>query len=523
MVSVFWIAGCAGTGGYSGDPLLRDGRYDDAIAAYRAELETNPTNPELRRNLGAALLKSGQVESAVSELEMARGLDPEDPAIRYFLGRAADEAGRSDLALEHYAAYLSMEPRGEVRWVRARMQQIASERALADVRSALQRERELSIDRVPENTVAVPPFANLSGDEELAALSRGLAALVITDLAQVAELRVVEREKLQVLQKEMSLSSPPPRPPTDPTEFQPVETVVGIQQRLQVLLMPGTGEAYYQGDADGTKRISYLEAVKRFQSDRGLTADGIAGPRTQASLEEAMTETSVAPPEALAPIAEVIDPATAARAGRILGARRFIQGSFVPIGERNVQLDASILGAADGAVQPAGEPVEGELRRVMRLEKDLLFSILDALGIEPSPELRRQLEEPATDNFLAFLAYGRGLLLEEEGRMGEALEAYREAVRNDPGFQMAQQQADVLSATPADRDQMDRAALLQTTVVGNDPIDRLLLTGTWGGIGPGPAVDRNDDLYPTVTPAEKVSGGGVIIVEGDLPDRRDAR
>jgi hypothetical protein len=167
--------------------------------------------------------------------------------------------------------------------------------------------------------------------------------------------------------------------------------------------------------------------------------------------------------------------------------------------------------------------VEGELRRVMRLEKDLLFSILDAMGIEPTPELRRQLEDPATDNFLAFLAYGRGLLLEEEGRTGEALEAYREAVRNDPGFQAAQQQADALSATPADRDQLDRAALLQNTVIGNDPIDRLLLTGTWGGIGPGPAVDRNDDLYPTVTPAEKVSGGGVIIVEGDLPDRRDAR
>ena len=63
--------------------------------------------------------------------------------------------------------------------------------------------------------------------------------------------------------------------------------MVGFQQRLQVLLMPGTGAAYYQGDADGTTRISSLEAVKRFQSDRGLTADGIAGPRTQASLEEA--------------------------------------------------------------------------------------------------------------------------------------------------------------------------------------------------------------------------------------------
>lgn len=516
-----WIVGCAGTGGYSGDPLLRDGRYDEAIAAYRTELETRPTDAQLRRNLGAALLHSGQIDAAVSELEMARGLDPDDAGISYFLGRAADEGGRPDLALAHYTDYLAANEGGEVRWVRARVQQIASERAMADVRSALQRESELSLDRVPENTVAVPPFANLSGEEELAALSRGLAAVLITDLSQVEQLRVVEREKIRVLQKEMSMSTPPPRP-ADPTEFEPVATVVGIQQRLQVLLIPGTGEAYYQGEADGTKRVSYLEAVKRFQADNGLGADGIAGPKTQAALENAVAETSVAPPQPT-PVAEVIDPKTAARAGRILGARRFVQGSFVPIGDRNVQLDASILGAADGAVQPAGEPVTGELHRVMRLEKDLLFSVLSALGIEPDSELRRRLEETATDNFLAFLAYGRGLLLEEEGRTGEALEAYREAVQNDPGFQAAEQQVDVLSATPADRDQMDRAALIRSSVEQHDPIDRLLLTGTWGGIGPGPAVDRNDNLYPVVTPAEKVNGGGVIIVEGDLPDRRDAR
>ncbi|MCA9729056.1 MAG: tetratricopeptide repeat protein [Candidatus Eisenbacteria bacterium] len=515
------IAGCAGSGGYVGDPLLRNGDLPGAIEAYRAELAGRPDDAGLHRNLGAALMRAGDNDDAISELETAQSLDPEDASTSYFLGRAADESGRSDLALERYTDYMS---RGgdQSRWVRARIQQIAMERALADVQSALQRENQLSLDRVPVNTVAVPPFSNLSGDEKLAALSRGLSALLITDLTQVPELRVVEREKIQVLQKEIALGTPQTEAPQEsPVDFQPIETVIGIQQRLQVLLVPGTGEAYYQGEADGTKRVSYLEAVKRFQADHQLTADGIAGPKTQSTLARAMEETAPTPEEPLA-LGHAMDPRTAARAGRILGARRFVQGSYVPIGDRQIQLDASIL-TVDSSEQSAGEPVSGDLHRVMRLEKDLLFSILTALGIEPDPATRRALEATATDNFLAFVAYGRGLLLEEEGRTSEALDAYREAVRNDPGFRMADLRVDALTATPADRDAADQAVLDRNTKVGKDPVDRLMLTGTWGGIGPGPAVDRDGDLYPTVTDADKVAGSGVIIVEGDLPDRGGAR
>lgn len=55
-------------------------------------------------------------------------------------------------------------------------------------------------------TVAVSYFDNSSGQKSLDYLSKGLADMLITDLAKISSLHVVEREKLELLLKEIKLN-----------------------------------------------------------------------------------------------------------------------------------------------------------------------------------------------------------------------------------------------------------------------------------------------------------------------------
>ncbi len=54
-------------------------------------------------------------------------------------------------------------------------------------------------------TVAVLSFTNGSGDPQYDPLGKGIAAMMITDLASVSSIRLVERERLSDLTKEMEL------------------------------------------------------------------------------------------------------------------------------------------------------------------------------------------------------------------------------------------------------------------------------------------------------------------------------
>ena len=54
-------------------------------------------------------------------------------------------------------------------------------------------------------TVAISYFDNTSGIEEYNPLSKGLADMLITDLSKIKSLKIVEREKLESLLKEIDL------------------------------------------------------------------------------------------------------------------------------------------------------------------------------------------------------------------------------------------------------------------------------------------------------------------------------
>jgi hypothetical protein len=210
---------------------------------------------------------------------------------------------------------------------------------------------------------------------------------------------------------------------------------------------------------------------------------------------------------------------SAPRLGRLLGARRFVQGGMVPLGEADIQLGATVVELPDGSSRSLDPPTKGKLREVTALEKILLFQILDSLRIDPGPELRNLLKQPPTRSFEAFLAFGRGVDFEDRGLLDRARQQYREAVGWDPRFALAQDRANLLDYGVAGLSKADPAwiaELAPETEVNDATGQRLLDSGVQVGLGPGPDNPGMTEARPLFTPETKTQELDVVI-RGVLP------
>ncbi|MFH1144055.1 MAG: peptidoglycan-binding protein [Candidatus Eisenbacteria bacterium] len=528
MAILTGVSGCATSGGPSGYRLLRNHEYEEAVRVLRIEEAARPQDLRTVRNLGIALAYAGETEEAIPVLERARALAPADPQSAYHLGRVCEKAGRIDCAIQAYGDYLGLGGKGAAE-VRASLQALSIQKARQEIEATLAREAEISAAAIPENTVAVPHFANTARSDTLAPLSRGLAAMVISDLGKVEALRVLERERMQILLDELGLAGDMGEQPGAAGEsaatggWKPVETVEGMQQRLRALIRAGGTRPYYEGRIDGLSGPRFKEAVRAFQAEHGLEADGVPGVRTQAKLEEISrlhepsAPASAGSASAARPsrIESAVDPATAPRLGRILGAHRLVQGAFVPLAGTQIQLDAVLVQARNGTQLSTGAPVDGPVEDVLKLEKQLVYQILQALGISPTPEERGEIDVLPTTDFLAFLAYSRGLELEDLGLLAEASAAFGEAVSLDPAFEAAQIHAETTAITAEDKQKLEQAELIRSTRGEPASDDRLIRTGGWSDLGPDPDTAGEGD--PSITPGALTSSDAVIVIEGDLP------
>jgi tetratricopeptide (TPR) repeat protein len=132
-----------------------------------------------------------------------------------------------------------------------------------------------------------------------------------------------------------------------------------------------------------------------------------------------------------------VDPATGARSGRMLRAARVIQGSVQDVpGKTDLRLDAAVVDASSSNVVATGTGSEA-LQQLFALEKQVLFRLLDQMGVTPTPAERRALSERPTADLQAFLAFSRGLEAEDRGDFEGAEANYSAALARDPNFRQA--------------------------------------------------------------------------------------
>jgi len=136
-----------------------------------------------------------------------------------------------------------------------------------------------------------------------------------------------------------------------------------------------------------------------------------------------------------------VDPATAARSGRLLGAGTLVQGR-VEGGNAALSLQALVVRVPTSRAVAAPLNERDALGRIFDVEKRLALGVYDRMGIQLTVAERQRVTRQATTNVQALLALGFGLEAQDAGRYGEAVSQFTRAVQLDPNFEIAKAHLD---------------------------------------------------------------------------------
>lgn len=136
-----------------------------------------------------------------------------------------------------------------------------------------------------------------------------------------------------------------------------------------------------------------------------------------------------------------VDPATAARSGRLLGAGTIVQGR-VEGGDAALALQALVVRVPTARTAAAPLSERDALSRIFDVEKRLALGIYDRMGVQLTPAERQRVTRQATGNVQALLALGFGLEAQDAGRYDQAASQFARAVQLDPNFMLARQHLD---------------------------------------------------------------------------------
>lgn len=388
-------AGCAG-GPPPGEVSPQD------LAALEHQRTLRPQDPDLITRAGVAHYQAGHFQLARDILAAALVLDPRSFTAAVHLGLAHERLGDLSAARAAYGQAASLRvSRAQRTEVENRLTLLGRLELAQEARQAVAREQELARREPVPHSVAVLPFRYVGTDEELRPLGRGLTHLIISDLAKVGRLTLLERERVQAIVDELALA------------------------------------------ANGF-----------------TTAEG------------------------------------GLRPGRILGAAHVVQGVVRDIDEGGrVQVEANVVHVADGRVGAREEGAD-RLQRLFDLEKQLVFGLLDQMGIVPTPAERRAIGERPTADLQAFLSFSRGLEAEDRGDFSAARRWFDAAATRDATFGVARARtAEVQRLTAAMRSTPDRLAdLARRPSVGDEGLSQVTRADALGSAVAGVAPSTGDQL-----------------------------
>jgi len=166
--------------------------------------QMSPETPAVKRATQA--FKDRDLVTATRLFKQIQQAFPYNAAAAYHLGLFELNANNTSKAVQQWQKYVEIDPDGAKKnGVTKQLTLMTTQSIQDEVKQAIANEKTLS-ELAPEpNSIAVHPLIN-KGAEQYGPIGKGLTAFVITDLAKVPGLKVLEREKLQKLIDEIKLS-----------------------------------------------------------------------------------------------------------------------------------------------------------------------------------------------------------------------------------------------------------------------------------------------------------------------------
>jgi tetratricopeptide (TPR) repeat protein len=224
FIGVILFSSC--TSYMKGSMNMERSNYEAAIEHFQQELSKNPTNWRARENLGLAYIRTGRNDSAIAELQYVLGQEPTDVTAlsyaptsvdwsagqnpnasysNYYLGLAYLRNGQREEALKTWQDYTNpREPLLEEE-IKRQLTVVEISNSVHLARLALEQEKKLETLPPEPGTIAVFYFKDVSPDNSFRHFQKAMAEMIITDLAQIESLTVLERMRVQYLLTEMEM------------------------------------------------------------------------------------------------------------------------------------------------------------------------------------------------------------------------------------------------------------------------------------------------------------------------------
>ena len=198
-------AGCSQSLFMQGRQYAEQGRHQDAIQSFYAEISSHPKKYEAWRELGRAFYQTDDLDKAEEAFKEANRIQP-DPVTFLYLGMISEKREQLPEAIQSYTQSLGLRSHGEAAdLARTRREALVQKQIQLDARNTVSTEKSIDVAAIPEHTIAVTDFDAVKMPEDLAPLSKGMAELVTSDLSKVSQLTVVERRRLDAIMQELDL------------------------------------------------------------------------------------------------------------------------------------------------------------------------------------------------------------------------------------------------------------------------------------------------------------------------------
>ena len=209
------LLSCATSKFRNAEELVQNKQYRQALREYISMLEPHVRNgkryiyydEEIYTRIGTLFWYMGRYESASKLLRLVLNKNPQYGKALFYLGLVNESMDNNQRALAVYRNYYTLDKDDFYRAAMlSRMDYIVRQMMTVEIQEAIRRENSISLENIPDQSLAVLYFINLSNDPKWQPLQKGLADMIITDLSQIDDLKVIERIRLNYLMDELQLS-----------------------------------------------------------------------------------------------------------------------------------------------------------------------------------------------------------------------------------------------------------------------------------------------------------------------------